>query len=187
MVTGASTAQLSIVLVDARHGMVEQSRRHAYIASLLRIPHLVFAVNKMDLVGWSEDVFRKIEDEFRDFASRLDVQDIAFIPMSALTGANVVDRSVEMPWFHGPTLLYQLETVYIAGDRNLIDVRFPVQWVIRPQSDEHHDYRGYARPGRGRRHALRRRRRSCCRAACGRRSREDRARAASRSTPRTRR
>ena len=144
MVTGASTASLSIILVDARHGMVEQSRRHAFIASLLRIPHLVFAVNKMDLVSWDETVFRRIEDEFRDFASRLDIQDITFIPVSALTGANVVDRSVEMPWFHGPTLLYHLETVHIAGDRNLIDVRLPVQWVIRPQSDEHHDYRGYA-------------------------------------------
>ncbi|MBV8759477.1 MAG: 50S ribosome-binding GTPase [Deltaproteobacteria bacterium] len=144
MVTGASTASLSIILVDARQGLVEQSRRHAFIASLLRIPHLVFAVNKMDLVGWDEKVFRKIEDEFRDFAARLDVQDIAFIPISALTGANVVDRSADMPWYHGPTLLYHLETVHISSDRNLIDVRFPVQWVIRPQSDEHHDYRGYA-------------------------------------------
>src|SRR3954447_10653564 len=144
MVTGASTASLSIILVDARHGMLEQSRRHAFIASLLRIPHLVFAVNKMDLVDWSEARFREIEDEFRNFAARLDVQDIAFIPVSALTGANVVDRSVDMPWYHGPTLLYHLETVHIASDRNLIDVRFPVQWVIRPQSAEHPDYRGYA-------------------------------------------
>ncbi len=146
MVTGASTASLSIILVDARQGLVEQSRRHAFIASLLRIPHLVFAVNKMDLVGWDEKVFRKIEDEFRDFAARLDVQDIAFIPISALTGANVVERSADMPWYHGPTLLYHLETVHISSDRNLIDVRFPVQWVIRPQtqSAEHHDYRGEA-------------------------------------------
>ncbi|HEY0192143.1 MAG TPA: GTP-binding protein [Kofleriaceae bacterium] len=144
MVTGASTASLSIILVDARQGLVEQSRRHAFIASLLRIPHLVFAVNKMDLVDWREDRFRQIEDEFRNFAARLDVQDIAFIPVSALTGANVVDRSVDMPWYHGPTLLYHLETVHIASDRNLIDVRFPVQWVIRPQSAEHPDYRGYA-------------------------------------------
>jgi sulfate adenylyltransferase large subunit len=144
MVTGASTASLSIILVDARHGMMEQSRRHAFIASLLRIPHLVFAVNKMDLVDWNEARFLEIEDEFRNFAARLDVQDIAFIPVSALTGANVVDRSVEMPWYHGPTLLYHLETVHIASDRNLIDVRFPVQWVIRPQSSEHPDYRGYA-------------------------------------------
>ena len=144
MVTGASTASLAIILVDARQGILEQSRRHAYISSLLRIPHLVFAVNKMDLVHWDEAVFRKIEQDFRDFASRLDVQDIAFIPISALTGANVVERSEDMPWYHGPTLLYHLETVHIAGDRNLIDVRFPVQWVIRPQSDAHHDYRGYA-------------------------------------------
>jgi sulfate adenylyltransferase large subunit len=144
MVTGASTANLSIILVDARHGLVEQSRRHAYIASLLRIPHLVFAVNKMDLVDWSEARFREIETDFRNFAARLDVQDIAFIPVSALTGANVVDRGTDMPWYHGPTLLYHLETVHIASDRNLQDVRFPVQWVIRPQSAEHPDYRGYA-------------------------------------------
>jgi len=144
MVTGASTASLSIVLVDARHGLLEQSRRHAFIASILRIPHLVFAVNKMDLVDWSEARFREIEHEFRNFAARLDVQDIAFIPVSALTGANVVERSTEMPWYHGPTLLYHLETVHITSDRNLIDVRFPVQWVIRPQSAEHPDYRGYA-------------------------------------------
>ncbi|HEX4454789.1 MAG TPA: GTP-binding protein [Kofleriaceae bacterium] len=144
MVTGASTASLSIILVDARHGLVEQSRRHAFIASLLRIPHLVFAVNKMDLVGWDETTFRRIEAEFRDFASRLEVQDVAFIPVSALTGGNVVDRAAESPWYHGPTLLYHLETVHISSDRNLIDVRFPVQWVIRPQSAEHPDYRGYA-------------------------------------------
>ncbi|HEY1558901.1 MAG TPA: GTP-binding protein [Kofleriaceae bacterium] len=144
MVTGASTAQLAIILVDARQGILEQSRRHAYISSLLRIPHLVFAVNKMDLVNWDEATFQRIEAEFRNFAARLDVQDIAFIPISALTGANVVDRSAEMPWYHGPTLLYHLETVHITSDRNLIDVRFPVQWVIRPQSDEFHDYRGYA-------------------------------------------
>jgi len=144
MVTGASTANLAIILVDARHGLMEQSRRHAFIASMLRIPHLVFAVNKMDLVGWDENVFQKIEAEFRNLAARLDVQDIVFIPISALTGANVVDRSAEMPWYHGPTLLYHLETVHIASDRNLIDVRFPVQWVLRPQSDEFHDYRGYA-------------------------------------------
>jgi sulfate adenylyltransferase large subunit len=146
MVTGASTASLSIILVDARHGLVEQSRRHSFIASLLRIPHLVFAVNKMDLVGWDEATFRRIETEFRNFAARLDVQDIAFIPISALTGANVVERSADMSWYRGPTLLYHLETVHIASDRNLIDVRFPVQWVIRPQTQaaEHHDYRGYA-------------------------------------------
>src|SRR5262245_55448591 len=144
MVTGASTANLAIILVDARQGLVEQSRRHAFIASLLRIPHLVFAVNKMDLVGWDEAAFRAIEEDFRNFAARLDVHDIAFIPISALTGANLVERSTEMPWYHGPTLLYHLETVHIASDRNLVDVRFPVQWVVRPQSDEFHDYRGYA-------------------------------------------
>jgi bifunctional enzyme CysN/CysC len=144
MVTGASTASLAIILVDARHGLVEQSRRHAFIASLLRIPHLVFAVNKMDLVDWSEERFNQIEDEFRNFAARLDVQDIAFIPVSALTGANVVEHSRDMTWYHGPTLLYHLETVHIGSDRNLIDVRFPVQRVIRPESAEFPDYRGYA-------------------------------------------
>ncbi len=144
MVTGASTANLSIILVDARQGLVEQSRRHAFIASLLKIPHLVFAVNKMDLVGWSEARFREIEDQFRTFAAQLEAPDIVFIPMSALTGANVVDRSLEMPWYEGPALLEYMENVHIASDRNLTDVRFPVQWVIRPQSAEHHDYRGYA-------------------------------------------
>jgi bifunctional enzyme CysN/CysC len=144
MVTGASTANLAIILVDARHGLVEQSRRHAFIASLLRIPHVVFAVNKMDLVGWSEAAFRAIEEDFRGFATRLEVPDLTFIPMSALTGANVVERSAEMPWYEGPPLLHHLETVPIASDRNLRDLRFPVQWVIRPQSDRHHDYRGYA-------------------------------------------
>jgi len=144
MVTGASTAHLSIVLVDARHGLVEQSRRHALIASLLRIPSLVFAVNKMDLVGWSEARFHEIEAQFRAFATQLGIVDIQLIPMSALTGANVVDRSTEMPWYAGPTLLEHLETVNVGADRNLAQARFPVQWVIRPQSDEHHDYRGYA-------------------------------------------
>jgi bifunctional enzyme CysN/CysC len=144
MVTGASTANLAIILADARHGLLEQSRRHAFIASLLRIPHVVVAVNKMDLVGWSEAAFRAIERDFRSFATQLDIDDLAFIPMSALTGANVVERSAEMPWYQGPALLQHLEAVPIASDRNLLDVRFPVQWVIRPQSDSHHDYRGYA-------------------------------------------
>jgi bifunctional enzyme CysN/CysC len=148
MVTGASTASLAIVLVDARRGLVEQCRRHAFIASLLHLPHLVFAVNKMDLVDWSEDVFRRTEDELRDFAARLDIQDVTFIPICALTGANVVDRAREMPWYEGPTLLYHLENVHVASDRNLIDVRFPVQWVVRPRGGAHHhphhDYRGYA-------------------------------------------
>jgi len=144
MVTGASTANLAIVLVDARKGLTEQSRRHAFIASLLRIKHIIFAINKMDLVDWSESVFERIEQEFRNLAARMEVHDVAFIPISALSGANVVDHGREMPWYRGPTLLYLLETVHIASDRNMVDVRFPVQWVIRPQTDSHHDYRGYA-------------------------------------------
>jgi len=139
MVTGASTAALSIVLIDARHGLVEQSRRHAQIASLLRIPQLVFAVNKMDLVGWDEATFRRIETELRTVASRLDIHEFACIPMSALTGANVVERATEMPWYAGPTLLQHLESAPVATDRNLSDARFPVQWVIRPQSEDAHD------------------------------------------------
>jgi len=146
MVTGASTANLAIVLVDARQGVVEQTRRHSLITSLLRIPHIVFAINKMDLVGWDENVFRRIEAELRGFAARMDVADVSFIPMSALHGDNVALRSEKAPWYKGPPLLHQLENVHIASDRNLIDVRFPVQWVVRPQtkSQEHHDYRGYA-------------------------------------------
>ena len=144
MVTGASTANLAIVLVDARKGLLEQSRRHAFIASLLRIPHLVVCVNKMDLVGWSEDRFEELKAEFAAFATKLEVTDLAFIPISALHGDNIVDRSENMPWYAGTPLLYHLEQVHIASDRNLIDPRFPVQWVIRPMSDEHHDYRGYA-------------------------------------------
>ena len=144
MVTGASTANLAIVLVDARQGVLEQTRRHAYIASLLRIPHLVMAINKMDLVGHDEAVFRAIESDLRELAARLDVQDVSFIPVSALNGDNVVDRSARMPWYAGPTLLHHLEHVHIASDRNLQDVRFPVQWVVRPQSARYPDYRGYA-------------------------------------------
>ena len=144
MVTGASTADLALVLVDARNGVVEQSRRHAFIASLLRIPHLVVAVNKMDLVDWDEAVFDRIVADFSGWAAKLDITDITFIPMSALMGDNVVDRSENMDWYDGPSLLYYLEHVHIASDRNLIDCRFPVQWVIRPMDDEHHDYRGYA-------------------------------------------
>jgi sulfate adenylyltransferase large subunit len=144
MVTGASTADVSIVLVDARKGVSEQTRRHAYISSLLRIPHLVVAVNKMDLVSYSEDVFYDILDELTDWAARLELPDITFIPISALNGDNVVDRSWAMPWYGGAPLLYHLEHLIIAPDRNLADVRFPVQWVIRPMTDEHHDYRGYA-------------------------------------------
>jgi bifunctional enzyme CysN/CysC len=144
MVTGASTAQLVIVLVDARHGLLEQSRRHAFLASLLGIQHIVLAVNKMDLIGWDKEKFEAIRDEFHAFAARLDVQDVATIPMSALHGDNVVTKSDQAPWYEGPALLSHLEEVYIAGDRNLVDVRFPVQYVIRPQTHEHQDHRSYA-------------------------------------------
>ena len=144
MVTGASTADLSVVLVDARRGVSEQTRRHAYISSLLRTPHLVVAVNKMDLVDFSEEVFNGIVAEMTDWAARLQIADIIFIPISALQGDNVVERSVNMPWYQGPSLLYHLENVVIATDRDMDEVRFPVQWVVRPMSDEHHDYRGYA-------------------------------------------
>ena len=144
MVTGASTADVSIVLVDARKGVSEQTRRHAFIASLLRIPHMVVCVNKMDLVSYDEDVFYNILEEMTNWAARLQIPDITFIPISALHGDNVVDRSDAMQWYGGAPLLYHLEHVVIAPDRNLNDVRFPVQWVIRPMSDDHHDYRGYA-------------------------------------------
>ena len=144
MVTGASTANLALILVDARNGMVEQSRRHAFIASLLRVPHLVLCVNKMDLVGYDQAVFEEIKAEFRHFAAKLDIHDLTVIPISALNGDNVVDRSANMPWYEGASLLHHLEEVHIASDRNLIDVRFPVQYVIRPMSSAHHDYRGYA-------------------------------------------
>ena len=144
MVTGASTADVSIVLVDARKGVSEQTRRHAYIASLLRIPHVVVCVNKMDLVKYDENVFYDILEEMTDWAARLAIPDTTFIPISALQGDNVVERSDRMQWYGASTLLYHLEHVVIAPDRNLNDVRFPVQWVIRPMSDEHHDYRGFA-------------------------------------------
>ncbi|MBY0443091.1 MAG: adenylyl-sulfate kinase [Mycobacteriaceae bacterium] len=144
MVTGASTAQLAIVLVDARHGMQEQSRRHTFLASLLGIRHIVLAVNKMDLVDWDSTVFAEIRDEFHAFAARLGVQDLMAIPMSALHGDNVVTKSELTPWYDGPPLLSHLEEVYIAGDRNLVDVRFPVQYVIRPHTHEHQDHRSYA-------------------------------------------
>ena len=144
MVTGASTADLAIILVDARKGLLEQSKRHAFIATLLRIPHLVVCVNKMDLVDWDEAVFEGIKDDFRAFATRLEVHDLTFIPVSALHGDNIVERSENMPWYRGAPLLDHLEDVHIASDRNLIDARFPVQYVIRPLTDEHHDYRGYA-------------------------------------------
>ena len=144
MVTGASTADLAIVLVDARKGLVEQSRRHAFLVSLLRVPHLVLAVNKMDLVDYSQEVYEQIHDEFTNFAAKLDITDLSIIPISALEGDNIVTRSTTMPWYDGPSLLHHLENVHVASDRNLIDARFPVQYVVRPQSTQHHDYRGYA-------------------------------------------
>jgi sulfate adenylyltransferase large subunit len=147
MVTGASTADLAIILVDARNGLTEQSRRHAFLTTLLRVPHLVLAVNKMDLVGYDQSVFEEICAEFSKFATKLEIQDLTFIPISALNGDNVVDRSANMPWYDGPSLLHHLEHLHIASDRNLIDVRFPVQYVIRPHASsdpELHDYRGYA-------------------------------------------
>ncbi|MFI0797290.1 sulfate adenylyltransferase subunit 1, partial [Micromonospora rubida] len=131
MVTGASTADLALILVDARKGLVEQSRRHAFLCSLLRVPHLVLCVNKMDLVDWSQEVFERIADEFTAFAAKLDVPDLTVVPVSALRGDNIVSRSEHMPWYDGPSLLHHLERVHIASDRNLQDVRFPVQYVIR--------------------------------------------------------
>ncbi len=144
MVTGASTADLAVILVDARKGVIEQTRRHSYIASILAIPHVVVAVNKMDLVGFSQERFDEIVDELADLTERLGIQDFRAIPISALRGDNVVDATDSMPWYEGPTLLEHLETVELAGDRNVEDRRFPVQWVIRPISDDYHDYRGYA-------------------------------------------
>ena len=144
MVTGASTAQLVIVLVDARHGLLEQSRRHAFLASLLGVQHIVLAVNKMDLIDWDQERYNWIRDEFHAFAARLDIHDVTTIPISALHGDNVVTKSDKAPWYDGPPLLSHLEDVYIAGDRNLVDVRFPVQYVIRPQTREHADHRSYA-------------------------------------------
>ena len=144
MVTGASTANVALILIDARKGVVEQTRRHSIIASLLQIPHLVVCVNKMDLVDYDLDVFDQIQDDFEKFAAKLDVHDVHFIPISALKGDNVVNRSQEMTWYEGPTLIYYLENVHIASDHNFIDTRFPVQLVIRPNTDEFHDYRGYA-------------------------------------------
>jgi len=144
MVTGASTANVALILVDARHGIIEQTRRHAIIASLLQIPHVVLCVNKMDLVAYAEENFENIKEEFSQFASKLDVVDVEFIPISALNGDNVVNKSTKMDWYHGGTLMHYLENVHIGSDHNLIDSRFPVQFVIRPYSDDYHDYRGYA-------------------------------------------
>ncbi|MFL6133608.1 MAG: sulfate adenylyltransferase subunit 1 [Nocardioidaceae bacterium] len=144
MVTGASTADLGLVLVDARQGLTEQSRRHAVILSLLRVPHLVLAVNKMDLVDYDEATYNKIHEEFTSFATKLSIPDLEVIPISALKGDNVVTRSDNMPWYDGQSLMHHLENVHVASDRDLVDVRFPVQYVVRPKSDEFHDYRGYA-------------------------------------------
>jgi bifunctional enzyme CysN/CysC len=144
MVTGASTADVALVLLDARRGITEQSRRHAFIASLLGVPHIVVCVNKMDLVDFSEAVFEEISEEFAEFATRLRVGDLTFIPVSALLGDNVVSRSPNMTWYEGAPLLSHLEHLHVASDRNLVDVRFPVQYVVRPQSYEVTDYRGYA-------------------------------------------
>jgi bifunctional enzyme CysN/CysC len=144
MVTGASTADVAVILVDARKGVIEQTRRHSYIVSMLDVPHVVYAVNKMDLVAFSEERFDEIVRELDALAAQLDLHDEQVIPMSALKGDNVVDRTDSMPWYAGATLLEHLETVEIAGDRNVDDRRFPVQWVVRPMTDEHHDYRGYA-------------------------------------------
>ena len=144
MVTGSSTANLAIIMVDARHGIIEQTCRHTLITSLLGIRHIIVCINKMDLVGFKEEVFERIRNEYEAFASKLEVVDMQFIPISALQGDNVVDASKNMPWYKGSTLLYTLENIHIASDENMIDCRFPVQYVVRPQSDEYHDYRGYA-------------------------------------------
>jgi len=144
MVTGASTADVVVLLVDARNGIIEQTKRHAFIASLLGVPHLVLCVNKMDLVGFDQSVYDAITDEFREFAAKLQVTDLRFVPVSALQGDNVVGHSTRMPWYHGPSVLELLEEIHVASDRNLVDCRFPVQYVIRPHTMEHQDYRGYA-------------------------------------------
>jgi sulfate adenylyltransferase large subunit len=144
MVTGASTADLGLVLVDARQGLTEQSRRHAVILSLLRVPHLVLAVNKMDLVDYDQAVYDRIQKEFTSFATKLNIPDLEVIPISALNGDNVVNRSENMPWYNGSSLMHHLENVHVASDRDLVDTRLPVQYVVRPKSDQFHDYRGYA-------------------------------------------
>tara|TARA_B110000008_G_scaffold229207_1_gene231637 strand:+ start:39439 stop:40707 length:1269 start_codon:yes stop_codon:yes gene_type:complete len=144
MVTGASTANLALLLVDARHGVIEQTKRHAFIASLLQIPHIAVCINKMDLVDHSQEAFEKIKSDFEDFASKLEIKDVHFIPISALNGDNVVDRSENMDWYEGSTLMHLLENIHIGSDQNHVDCRFPVQFVVRPQSKEFPDYRGYA-------------------------------------------
>ena len=144
MVTGASTANLALVLVDARHSVVEQTRRHSFIASLLKIPHIIVCINKMDLVDYSETAYHRVMEDYREIALKLEIADIRFIPISALKGDNVVNRSQNMPWYKGNSLLETLETIPVSSDHNYEDARFPVQTVIRPHADEFHDYRGYA-------------------------------------------
>jgi len=144
MVTGASTANLALILVDARNGVVEQTHRHIFIATLLKIPHIVICINKMDLVDYKQNVYDDIKNQIKDFVSKLDVTDVYFIPISALRGDTVVEESKNMTWYKGPTLLYLIENIHIGSDENLIDCRFPVQYVIRPRSDKFHDFRGYA-------------------------------------------
>lgn len=144
MVTGASTANAALILIDARNGVVEQTKRHSYIASLLQIPHVLVCVNKMDLVEYRQKEFEKIKEQYKDFAAKLDIRDFDFIPISALKGDNVVNRSMNMNWFNGPTLLHSLENIPVANDINHIDFRFPVQTILRPHTDEYHDFRGYA-------------------------------------------
>ncbi len=144
MITGASTANLALILIDARKGVIEQTKRHSFIASLLQIKHLVVCINKMDLADYGEDTFDKIVNDYEDFATKLEVEDIRFVPISALHGDNVVDRSKNMDWYQGSTLLHTLENIHISGDRNMKDCRFPIQTVIRPHKDEYHDFRGYA-------------------------------------------
>ena len=144
MVTGASTANAALILVDARKGILEQTIRHSFIASLLQIPHLIICVNKMDLVDYSEEVFSKVVEEYRNLSTKLDIKDVHFLPISALKGDNVVEKSTNMPWYQGTTLMYLLENLHIGSDENHIDCRFPVQYVVRPQQTEYHDFRGYA-------------------------------------------
>ncbi|REK34355.1 MAG: sulfate adenylyltransferase subunit CysN [Actinobacteria bacterium] len=144
MVTGSSTANIALILVDARNGVVEQTKRHAFLASLLGVPHLVLCVNKMDLVDWSQDRFDEVVDEFREFATKLAIHDLRFVPVSALLGDNIVNYSENMSWYRGPTVIELLEEIHVASDFNMIDVRFPVQYVVRPHRNGFHDYRGYA-------------------------------------------
>ena len=144
MVTGASTADVALILIDARKGLLEQSQRHAFLATLLRVPHVIVCINKMDLVDWDQQVYDAIHDDFRAFATRLEIGDLSFFPVSALHGDNIVTKSDNMPWYRGVPLLVHLEELEVASDRNLVDCRFPVQYVVRPQSDDHHDYRAYA-------------------------------------------